>query len=50
MKEERINNMCGGEGYVTIRHLLSDHEQALNKKITLYAAGNNRAGTFSGLS
>lgn len=37
MKEERINNMCGGEGYVTIRHLLSDHEQSLNKKITLYA-------------
>lgn len=35
MKTERIENMCGGEGHVIIRHLLD--EKQLNGKCGLYA-------------
>ena len=35
MKTERIENMCGGKGHVTIKHLLEEKE--LNGKCGLYA-------------
>lgn len=34
-KIERIENMCGGKGYVIIEHLLRDNE--VSKKCKLYA-------------
>ena len=35
MKTERIENMCGGKGYLIIKHLLGEKE--LNGKCGLYA-------------
>lgn len=35
MKTEKIENMCGGEGYVIIKHVLGEKE--LNGKCGLYA-------------
>lgn len=35
MKTERVENMCGGEGHVIIKHLLGEKE--LNGKCGLYA-------------
>ena len=35
MKTERVENMCGGEGYVIIKHILGEAE--LNGKCGLYA-------------
>lgn len=35
MKTERVENMCGGEGHVIIKHILGETE--LNGKCGLYA-------------